>query len=368
MGQCKLKICLNRSLVRPKRTKLTMYSHSSIRSRGPSVPDFWTRAILAHSTLTTAHLDAGLKAAELPNPYPQAPDQEVTTYQEMALLRALAESTGRDCLAAEIAMTYDPRIGALPIYITFAGETLGEQMGNLKRYIVLSRPNTRLYVDQDEMAVAIAIENSDPRVSVDIQHSEFALAAVHRIIQVAAGKVMRPTRLRLANIRVHGEKRLEQIFGCPVELGAPRNEIWYGPDLLEQPSVTADNRLQMHLRAYGDILLRTHNHHDPAIIQRVEAAVLKRLNSGLPSLAVIAGDLSMSPRTLSRKMAEQDTGYRDVVDTLRRDLAETYLGDHEISLAEIAFLLGYHDQSGFGTAYRRWAGKTPGEARAKLFP
>ncbi|MEO1470539.1 MAG: helix-turn-helix transcriptional regulator, partial [Pseudomonadota bacterium] len=69
-------------------------------------------------------------------------------------------------------------------------------------------------------------------------------------------------------------------------------------------------------------------------------------------------------RTLARRLADEGASYQAIVDGVRRRLAESYLDDTALSLAEIAFLLGYADQSSFTTAFKRWTGATPGERRA----
>jgi AraC-like DNA-binding protein len=75
--------------------------------------------------------------------------------------------------------------------------------------------------------------------------------------------------------------------------------------------------------------------------------------------------LHLSPRTLHRRLAEHDRSFRDVLNELRRGRAEAYLRDPTISLAEVAFMLGYSEQSTFQHAFRRWVGTTPGEFRAR---
>ena len=57
------------------------------------------------------------------------------------------------------------------------------------------------------------------------------------------------------------------------------------------------------------------------------------------------------------------TTFRTLLDTVRKDLASTYVHDPDIELAEIAFLLGFSDQSTFSRAFRRWTGNSPSEVR-----
>jgi AraC-like DNA-binding protein len=55
--------------------------------------------------------------------------------------------------------------------------------------------------------------------------------------------------------------------------------------------------------------------------------------------------------------------FSGVLESLRSDLAERYLMD-DLSISQIAWLLGYQEVSAFTHAFKRWTGKTPREARS----
>ena len=69
--------------------------------------------------------------------------------------------------------------------------------------------------------------------------------------------------------------------------------------------------------------------------------------------------LAVSQRSLQGKLKEEGTTYQAVLDSVRRELATAYLEDDGLSLAEIAFLLGYADQSAFNHAFHKWTGDSP---------
>ena len=71
----------------------------------------------------------------------------------------------------------------------------------------------------------------------------------------------------------------------------------------------------------------------------------------------------MSVRTLARQLGDLGVSFAQILDELRHDLAVRYLQDPNVSLSQIAFLLGYSELSAFSHAFRRWTGTTPGEWR-----
>ncbi|MFT7578781.1 MAG: AraC-like DNA-binding protein [Myxococcota bacterium] len=73
----------------------------------------------------------------------------------------------------------------------------------------------------------------------------------------------------------------------------------------------------------------------------------------------------MSNRKLQRKLKVEGTSYADVLDQTRESVAQFYLKQGDISLAEICYLLGFAEQSSFSRAFKRWTGSTPSQSRAR---
>jgi AraC-like DNA-binding protein len=71
----------------------------------------------------------------------------------------------------------------------------------------------------------------------------------------------------------------------------------------------------------------------------------------------------MSPRTLQRRLADEGMLFNDLLDELRLRAAKTYLAQRDIAGAEVAYLLGFAEQSSFNHAFKRWTGRTPTEFR-----
>jgi AraC-like DNA-binding protein len=73
----------------------------------------------------------------------------------------------------------------------------------------------------------------------------------------------------------------------------------------------------------------------------------------------------MHPKTLSRRLKVEGTSHQQLLDQLRFQLAERYLRDENLSIGEIAFLLGYSDTSSFNKAFKRWTGSAPQHYRQR---
>ena len=100
-------------------------------------------------------------------------------------------------------------------------------------------------------------------------------------------------------------------------------------------------------------------------IVRIKGASLDLLPSGRISLERVASRLNVSVRSLQRRLRDEGTTFRQLVDDVRRELAEDYIGDPATSLMEVAFVLGFSIYSSFSRAYKRWTGLSPVEGRQK---
>jgi AraC-like DNA-binding protein len=138
------------------------------------------------------------------------------------------------------------------------------------------------------------------------------------------------------------------------------------------------------LRLPANLALQANAHGDPGsyalardLCQRLLAQLpatalsvsdrVRRLLLSQPAGAVteegIARALFVSKRTLARRLASEDTGYRQIREDLYAELAANHLREGGLTVESIAILLGYHDTATFRRAFRRWYGVPPGEYR-----
>ena len=80
-------------------------------------------------------------------------------------------------------------------------------------------------------------------------------------------------------------------------------------------------------------------------------------------MAHVAHGLGLSARSFHRRLSEHGMSFKALTEETRRDLAEGLLRDEQHSLAEIAFLTGFSEQSAFTRAFKRWVGRTPASYR-----
>ena len=97
---------------------------------------------------------------------------------------------------------------------------------------------------------------------------------------------------------------------------------------------------------------------------RVRDALIAQLPHGGTSKAETARRLNTTERTLLRWLKEEGTTFAEVLDRLREELAFKYLNESQLSLSQIAALLGFSDHGTFSRAFKSWTGRRPSHVRA----
>ncbi|PWJ20328.1 AraC family transcriptional regulator [Jannaschia seohaensis] len=159
-------------------------------------------------------------------------------------------------------------------------------------------------------------------------------------------------------------ERYAGLFGCPVHFEAERNAIALKSAMLDLPNRLGDAAVSDYLTTHLETEIGTLRD-DPSL----RAALLKRLtpalSNGTPQAADIARDMGMSERTLYRRLADEGLTFRDVLTEAQSALAQDLLRDRKNSIAEIAFLTGFSEQSTFSRAFKRWVGEAPAQFRQR---
>jgi AraC-like DNA-binding protein len=157
-----------------------------------------------------------------------------------------------------------------------------------------------------------------------------------------------------ADTRLHAE-----VFGCPVVFGARRHAMHVSRPLLDLPSLQADAGMQAQMTRIAETQLQQLVPAGADALAQARACIRARLQQGELPIADVAAHLNLPVRTLQRRLQAQGISYSQLVDKVRRALAEQYLADPGISLAQCAMRLGYSEQSAFTHAFKRWTGETP---------
>lgn len=187
---------------------------------------------------------------------------------------------------------------------------------------------------------------------------EFTLAVVVARFRRLAGSGFVVRRVSLTR-DAPGDDEHVSLFGAPVLFGAAQAALELAPESLELPLATADPHLHRTLSLLAAQLGLGDG------ISDIELAVRSRLRDlmrqGHLDAGHVARSLGLSERTLHRRLGESGQRYQQVVDAFRAAEAERLLLKGNHTLAQIALLLGFADQTAWNRAFRRQKGMSPTE-------
>lgn len=155
----------------------------------------------------------------------------------------------------------------------------------------------------------------------------------------------------------------EEVLNCRVHFDQTRCEIRLHPTIKDAflPGANADLFKLCIIQCNKTVL---DSHSSANIINQIEAIISAYPNRFLKQEAV-ADYLSMSKRTLQRKLKTLGTSYSEIADRFRMEVAEDYLMKTSLDPKKIAYRLGYSNLSNFYHAFKRWFNCTPKEYRQR---
>jgi AraC-like DNA-binding protein len=286
-------------------------------------------------------------------------------------------------LAAGAALADDPhfglhvgervRLGTYSVYglILLACANFGQALEQTQRYEQLAHDlgRSQLAVDADAGLACYTWTSHFPDATRHLAESVFA--GIRTLGSWLAGRPLAPLRLAFAHASDADPAEYARVLGMTPAFGAPAHLACFDAALLAMPVPNADAGMYPVLQQHAERLLAERglaNEDAPArhgIVAEVRGAVIRNLATDRVRLAGIAAELGLSPRTLQRKLADAGASFQQVLDAARYALAQDYLRQRGLSLADIAFLLGYQEQSAFTHAFREWSGMNPGAWRER---
>jgi len=290
-------------------------------------------------------------------------DGRVPIARSDALFEFAAELAGDDLFGLKLGSKTDPREFGLLAYVGLNSRSLIDAVRNLARYVRVftDRFSVRLEPEPEGLLVHAVMDGS---TDLTARHAnEAGLIALLSAYRLFSGRNLSPREVCFRHSRKTGLKEFERAFGCPVNFQSARTGFLLRRKDLEIPLATADDQLLNLLRRYCEEVLSRRKVHDPPFIVEVCDRIADLLPKGRARAKNVADELGMSSRTFLRRLKASGTSFRDLEDGLRRELAEAYLADPELSAKEIAFLLGYSSSSAFSHGFRRLTGKSPAEFR-----
>ena len=243
-----------------------------------------------------------------------------------------------------------------------AATTLGGSYARVERYARLWTSVVEYELRPDPNGTLFVLHrDGERRLGLRLSNEATLASAVSLARQVSPVAVT-PLQVFVRHAAPGSTAAHEAWFGCPVRFGAEVDAILFAPETLAQPNILGDAGISRYLASHLDAEL-AEIAPDGTLTGRAKDAIAQALNEGPPRMADIARTLGLSVRSFHRRLSEHGVSFQSLTEETRRDLAIGLLRTERHSLAEIAFLTGFAEQSSFTRAFKRWVGQTPASYR-----
>lgn len=292
------------------------------------------------------------------------PDARFAQDAMTRLWQRAVQLSGNPAIGLNMAKVVRPASFHVVGYALMSSRTLKEGLARLVRYqrIIAEGADLSFRPTPDGYELSLAIHGD--RLPPARQSAEASLAYALAFCRWLTAKPMRPQRVLLQGEPPADLEPFREVFQAPLRFNAGHYGLLFQRADMEMQLPGANESLaQLHDRFAGEYLARFS---DTRVTHQARQVLCRLLPQGEPKREAVAQALLVSQRTLQRRLQEEGTGYQQLLDDSRRELAEQYLAQPNLTLLEIAYLLGFADPSNFFRAFRRWFAMTPGEYRAAL--
>lgn len=283
------------------------------------------------------------------------------SYQKFDRVRArVAEVSGDEAIGLLTGKYMHPsHLGALG-YAWLASRSLRIALKRWQRFIRVVNSGARLGMVEHNglMELEMAIDLPSANVAV---RDDAACAAITKLMRYNYGPDLKPSFVTLKRPRPADTTPWSAYYGCDIEFEARRNEIHIALDLLDATLPSANPHLA---RLNEELVIQYLDLLDCEDFSgRVHYEIVQHLPCGHIDQGMVAEALHITPRTLRRRLQSQGLTFKSLLDDVRRELADQFIIDSNLTVTEISFMLGFSEASSFTRAFRNWNGCPPSQAR-----
>ena len=309
-------------------------------------------------------VDGVLSHAGIPRSRFQGPRAKASVAEFFAFWRSLEAVGGSPDLGLRIGARGEAHQLDVASLAAIHSETLGDALAKFARYKrVVCGEQISVATSKGEARIRFHwthVEDALPLMLVDTTFASLATLAARGI-----GAPVTPLRVEFAR-RKSNEAALQRAFGCPIRFDAPVDQLVLDAKLLDRPFVTRNaDVVAMLVPALESALTESTPR---SVVDDVRALLRQRMTGEHHSLEQVSRALSMSRRTLQRRLGELGTSYQAILDGVRRDASRRLLESTDLDAGEIAFLLGFEQLNSFSRAFIGWEGATPSRWREAHTP
>lgn len=304
--------------------------------------------------------DQLLQAMQLEPSLLQDPDTLIDATPFYRLWDYAIATTGQPSLPLQLGAMSEPGNYGIVGHIAMTSATIRGCYLHFQRYSrLLCSMGEVLHHEQDGLFKFIFHYYGDPHY-----HHCFAAKVTANMITMGRaylGETVHPQYVRFQGKPPADLTPYQQLFRCPIQFNADEDCMVVRSAEVDTVCKREDNYLAKLLRQHAETLL-SQLEQTQTLSGKVQTLLIEHLPKGEADIERIAATLCMSRWTLNRRLKEENTSYQQLLEQTRKQMAQDYLKQN-LTITEVAFMLGFSEPSAFNRAFKRWAGEAPGAYR-----
>jgi AraC-like DNA-binding protein len=322
----------------------------------------FTRSLIRFAVANGASFEdlcraAGLAAGDLGNP-----DRTIPGHRSVAVWKLAETQTGDPHLGLHLGEHSQPAVFGLVGYLMSCSANFGDALEKLIRYLNLLTDGVTGRMRGGgavaEVELEMAGESGNIHHPISRQQVEVSFSTLMTVSRALTGHPLQVRDVRFAYPKPEDISEHVRVFQAPVRFESSVNRLSFDAGILSAPVLTADPAMKSVFESQAERLLVQQARPERMAV-RVRERLVRSVTAETPTIAAISRDLGLSERSLQRRLDAEGTSFKALLDDARRDLACLHLENPSVSVAEIAFLLGFSEPSAFHRFFKRKTGETP---------
>lgn len=243
-------------------------------------------------------------------------------------------------------------------YLVSSAANVDDALVSLVRYMSVCVPTIHCRLERHSSHVLLHFDCATSSQD-DSLATEIWMLRVTGLIGRLLGRPFYPGQVAFRHGPLGDRRDYLKRFGCPALFRQKNNSLVLPPTILRESCLEADPTLHSIMRFY----LAPHDRHPGQLRNQVAEEILRLMPECRATLVNVAQALRMNPRTLQRRLSEEESDFEGLLDSVRREQAFRLLQQTKMGTGEIASALGYRQAGSFRRAHQRWLGISPAKFR-----
>lgn len=294
---------------------------------------------------------------DLFNPHKQCvSEDQLHTFVQEAVIQS-----GKEAFGIEIGRRFSVSSFGLLSRALLSCSDVSSAIKLIERYSTLALPLVRCFVQENNQQLILEFKLLSHHEALNQIIVEALLSLWHGAFKSLTGNALDIEKITLVYSQQPYSHKYFLTMAKNIEFDSDRNRIYLNKVSAKRSIVTA-NPIDANFSIAECELELIKSRETSSLTEKVTDQVRFYLNSN-PRGKDIASRLNLTERTMRRRLGEEGTGFREILQQVRTEMAGYYLSQTDLKIDQIALKLGYQSSSNFRAAFKQWTGFSPRDWR-----